>query len=100
MQSSSGDSAMDSLEWILAGSASLQLPKLFSPQGASKGKALHTTGTPQIPDMVDGKAAENYRFTHNTDWHKEQTKSFVDVAVLVSHVTQFSFPKANVLIAN
>lgn len=41
-----------------------------------------------------------------TDLHTTQTgtrnrrKSFVGVAVLVSHVTQFSFPKANVLIAN
>lgn len=41
-----------------------------------------------------------------TDLHSTQTgtrnrrKSFVDVAVLVSHVTQFSFPKVNVLITN
>jgi len=31
---------------------------------------------------------------------RNRQKSFVDVAVLASHVTQFSFPKANVLIAN
>lgn len=41
-----------------------------------------------------------------TDLHTTQTgtrnrrKSFVDVAVLVSHGAQFSFPKASVRIAN
>lgn len=58
---------MDPLEWILAA---------FSFPSRNQQRQLHTTGTPQIPDMVDGKAAENYRFTHNTDWHKEQMKIF------------------------
>ena len=56
-----------------------RLPEPLTPQGAPSNKPvpdpeLHTTGTPQIPDMGDGEAADNYTSTHNTNWQQEQTK--------------------------
>lgn len=75
---------------------SLQLPN------EEPAKASHST--PQAhPRFQAWLMGRQLRITHlhtTLTGTRNRRKSFVDVAVLVSHRAQFSFPKASVIIAN